>query len=315
MYRILDYKKIYEQVQGQATESTLKVSLKPKDLTSALSATDIANAQSIFARDENGKEYTVKIYKDPKNIMEAPGEYSQNPAQKFIFPVNDNIAKDLLAKSGKGETVTTGLLRSVDDPNKYGVVAPNVAVKLEITLVGEHGTQSSPTAEDQAVKSKAEEYPDVPTETLKSSQTPNESAKPISNETKPQSSGVMNFDQFAMTEKKQWIKDIDMKKGALKKELGKEKITKSDIAKEESKLKKKDKDKEKPGLQLNKKDAKKHKRLTLAKNLMKMHESVVEKYENASSISEIKECLVELHKVVEDMMKKTAAPKKEKKND
>jgi hypothetical protein len=90
-----------------------------------------------------------------------------------------------------------------------------------------------------------------------------------------ESRGIMTFSQFVNEAKKdKWIADVtkDMKKGALRKEMGMkkgEKMNLSDLEKSEAKLKKKDKDKKKPGLQLDKKDAKTHKRNTLAKNLIK----------------------------------------------
>lgn len=124
---------------------------------------------------------------------------------------------------------------------------------------------------------------------------------------------IKSFDDFISEAKKnpeQWIKDVDMKKGALRKEMGKkkeEKISAKDLAKSEAKLKKKDKDKKKPGLQLDKKDAKTHKRNVLAKNLMKasgaMHESRNEQIKGA------KDQLVKIHEVIEKMIKQTAAKK------
>jgi hypothetical protein len=74
-------------------------------------------------------------------------------------------------------------------------------------------------------------------------------------------------------EKKKWIQDAIKHPGALKKSLGKkegEKISKSEINSELSKLKAKDKDKKKPGTQLDKKDATKKRRLELAKTLSKL---------------------------------------------
>jgi hypothetical protein len=71
---------------------------------------------------------------------------------------------------------------------------------------------------------------------------------------------------------KKWIQDAIKHPGALRKSMGKkegEKLTKSEINKELSKLKAKDKDKEKPGVQLGASDAKKYKRLNLAKTLRK----------------------------------------------
>lgn len=128
---------------------------------------------------------------------------------------------------------------------------------------------------------------------------------------KNESTMIKTFDQFVNEAKKEkWIADVDMKKGALRKEMGKkkeEKISAKDIAKSEAGLKKKDKDKKKPGLQLDKKDAKTHKRNVLAKNLMKasgaMNESKSEK------IKGIKSDLVKIHEVVERMIKQTTAKK------
>lgn len=77
--------------------------------------------------------------------------------------------------------------------------------------------------------------------------------------------------------KKEWISNAIKKEGALRKTLGKkpnEKITKSEIDDELSKLKKKDKDKTKSGIQgLNKKDLQKFRRLNLAKTLSKFNEN------------------------------------------
>lgn len=121
---------------------------------------------------------------------------------------------------------------------------------------------------------------------------------------------IMNFDSFVNEAKKdKWIGKIDMKKGALKKEMGKDKLTKKDIAAEEKKLSKKDKDKKKPGLQLDKKDAKKHKRLTLAKNLMKASGAIDESKSREQMIAEAKDSLVKIHELVEKMIAQTSKKK------
>lgn len=121
---------------------------------------------------------------------------------------------------------------------------------------------------------------------------------------------IKNFDQFVNEAKKQWIKDIDMKKGALKKEMGKKKLTAKDLATEEKKLKAKDKDKKKPGLQLGKKDATTRKRLVLAKNLMKASGAMSESKTRKQLIVEAKTDLVKIHELVEKMIKQTSAKKK-----
>jgi hypothetical protein len=124
-------------------------------------------------------------------------------------------------------------------------------------------------------------------------------------------SSIKNFNQFLNEAKKEkWIGKLDMKKGALKKEMGKEELTAADLAKKEKELKKKDKDKKKPGIQLSKKDAKTRKRIVLAKNLMKASGAIKES--RSEMIAEAKAELVKLHEVVEKMMKQTSA-KKEKK--
>jgi len=74
-----------------------------------------------------------------------------------------------------------------------------------------------------------------------------------------------------------WIQDAIKRPGALRKSMGKrseEKISKSEISDEISKLKKKDKDSSKPGIQgLSKKDLTKFRQLNLAKTLKSMKES------------------------------------------
>ena len=122
-------------------------------------------------------------------------------------------------------------------------------------------------------------------------------------------SSIKNFSQFVNEAKgEKWIGKIDMKKGALKKEMGKEKLTAKDLAKKEKQLEKKDKDKKKPGLQLGKKDAKTRKRLVLAKNLMKASGAIKES--RAEMIAEAKAELVKLHEVVEQMRRKTSKKSK-----
>ncbi len=84
---------------------------------------------------------------------------------------------------------------------------------------------------------------------------------------------IKSFDSF---NEKKWIKDAIEHPGSLRRSLKKkkgEKITKSEIGSEISKLKKKDKDKDKPGLQLGNRDKTKYKKLVLAKTLKSMKES------------------------------------------
>lgn len=115
-------------------------------------------------------------------------------------------------------------------------------------------------------------------------------------------------------EKKKWIKDAIKNPGALKKSLDKkddEKISKSEINAELSKLKAKDKDKSKPGTQLDKKDATKKRRLELAKTLSKL-KAVKEGHEeenymffsNLETIKRLVDKLLEMDKTEIDTMLK-----------
>lgn len=121
---------------------------------------------------------------------------------------------------------------------------------------------------------------------------------------------IKDFNSF--NEKKNWIKDAISNKGSLKKSLGKgkdEKITKTEIEKELSKLK--DKDKKKPGTQLDKKDATKKRRLDLAKTLSKLR-SVKENHEeenymffsNLETIKRLVDELLEMDRTEIDIMLK-----------
>jgi hypothetical protein len=124
----------------------------------------------------------------------------------------------------------------------------------------------------------------------------------------------MHDEEDEFNEKKNWIKDAIKHPGALKKSLGKkddEKISKSEINAELSKLKAKDKDKNKPGTQLDKKDATKKRRLELAKTLSKL-KAVKEGHEeenymffsNLETIKRLVDKLLEMDKTEIDIMLK-----------
>lgn len=142
---------------------------------------------------------------------------------------------------------------------------------------------------------KIEEDPEEMTEEEKK-----EAKKALDRGELEESKSIKSFDAFVNEKKSsKWIGDIDMKKGALKKQLGVkkgEKLTKEDIEKVESKLEKKDKDKNKPGLQLGKKDAKLHKRAVLAKNLMKASGAISES--KKAELTKIKKTLSQINEAL-----------------
>lgn len=87
---------------------------------------------------------------------------------------------------------------------------------------------------------------------------------------------IKSFNSFNEEAGNKWIQDAIKNAGALRKSLGKksdEKISKSELSDEISKLKKKDKDPDKKGVQgLSKKDLTKFRRLNLAKTLKSLKE-------------------------------------------
>lgn len=88
-------------------------------------------------------------------------------------------------------------------------------------------------------------------------------------------SNIQSFDSF--NEEKNWIKGAVKKPGSLRRALHKkkgEKISKKEIDTELQALRGKDMDTEKSGLQLGKRDARKHKKLVLARTFKSMHEDV-----------------------------------------
>jgi len=120
---------------------------------------------------------------------------------------------------------------------------------------------------------------------------------------------LQSFESFNEEKKDKWIQDAIKKPGALKKSLGKgkdDKITKTEIEKELSKLKAKDKDKKKPGTQLDKKDATKKRRLELAKTLKSIKENHEEGnymfFSNLETIKRLVDKLLEMDKSEIDTM-------------
>lgn len=258
------YKRIIEQMNNEVTEEILILEITESDLNKILSSTDITKASSFFAKDSSGKEYTIKIFLDPTNIMKTDAELSNTSSNKFVLPIDEDLAKLIKLNLDKQKSFITGPLRDINDPNRYAIIRPNTLVKLELRILSEKNEIN-------------------------------------------ESQLLLTFDEYLIQESnKNWISNINMKKGALKKQMNKDKITMNDLKKEEKKLKNKDKDKDKPGLQLNKNDLKKYKRITLAKTLMNLHES--KDYTNS------KKQLIELHKIVKDMIEKTSNIEKKNKN-
>lgn len=319
MYRLFDYRKIFEaeETGTPVTPEGTTASKKIKELVVNLTDENISQLES--AIEANGM-FEVPIYKatytdgttenqgmvyfivvnpggqlSPENTTKA-SELIGVP-QNYVFLVekteNHKLSAALeLAGSTAGEMASNFFTRY------------NTPEQVTVTFVKSEGSAQAPVAETPAP---TEEVPAQDQEMIATAMNTGEmtGANPSENRS------VMSFDAFVSEAKggDKWIADVmkDIKKGGLRKEMGKkkgEKISAKEIAKSEAKLKKKDKDKKKPGLQLNAKDAKTHKRNVLAKNLMKASGAVNES--RNEKIKGAKDQLIKIHEVIEKMIKQTS---------
>jgi hypothetical protein len=303
MYKYLNFNKIYEDAAIQQTAQDLALQ-NGVNLNLQISAQNIANLKNefqsvddslvVYAIDPNQSDAkkqskTIKVYFDedvPTVSMNA-----EAVSDSYILPLTSAQIDELAS----GKQLIDLILRAPDDPSKAAVADVNGQLTPVKINVAQQGIQTTAQPEMQAQPSEPmmNEPSEIPTDA--------ELLPGIATEGK-----IATFDAFMAVQEakknKQWIKDIDMKKGALKKQLGDDDLTFADIEKAEKKLKKKDKDPKKKGLQLGKKDSTLHKRLTLAKNLMNasgVNES------KSEQIAKIKNVLVEIHKAVEEAIKKT----------
>ncbi|NBU48468.1 MAG: hypothetical protein EBS34_13720, partial [Flavobacteriales bacterium] len=183
-------------------------------------------------------------------ILNTKNDTSKNDPNALVFNLDDSVANDIVTGLGLG--TVTQILKGL---GQNGTVIPDITVRFIKSI------DTDTTVPEKTI-------PASPEQIESGAVTPEKTTGELPNESRR----IMKFDQFLNESKKKekWIGDVtkNMKKGALKKELGEDKITKTKIAEEEAKLSKKDKDKKKKGLQLDSKDARTHKRNVLALNLL-----------------------------------------------
>ena len=319
MYKFIDFKKIFEAEETATPIETVTptaqvqpLSGKTADILLTLSEQDQDELNDLL---ENNSE--LKLFTRPAQLVDKADSTKKLGEVNLVFSIansNDRDAqfpnvtgvdlqkslvfnvypKQINIAGIEGGSVTTSLKVKADDPNSA----------VNIIMVAAQSTTTSATDTD----SEPVEY----ASTEDTAPTPEEIALSTgemvgSNPKKYESNmpkAIKNFDQFVGESKKKWIADIDMKTGALKKELGDEELSAADLKKAGAKLAKKDKDKKKKGLQLNPKDAKTHKRLVLAKNLMKASGAISESRQE--KIKGAKDQLIKIHEVIEKLIKKTS---------
>jgi len=348
MHRFIDYRKIFEAeetgtpidpaqvTQSQPTQAEAPVMTgitapSGKNAMLIVYLTDADSEQlSDFAQQGN---QTGEIFVRPAVLVDKK---NPDPAKPLIvpnFPTDLNVALAVAvddmtktyptADAAHGVTAENTLVFNVLPKQLSGLSDidsgpvtlpfntkagdPNSAMNV-MFIKTQAGAQNAPTEPAEPAEATASKTPEMIQQMADTGTTaPGALTSTGANPTK----SINSFDEFVSESKKKWIADIDMKKGALRKEMKKgkeEKITKADILKKEASLKKKDKDKKKPGLQLNKKDAKTHKRDVLALNLMKASGAISESRQE--KIKGAKDQLVKIHEVISKMIEQTARKNK-----
>jgi hypothetical protein len=276
MHKYYNFSKIYEAEQTGAPLNPEEMGMAPTDSTepkledfeaikNAGYQIELLLTQADMDNLINDGEYSTNEakwkktenktdIKDIKSLIINVGDHQVSQGDdSIIFKIDTDTANRIVDGIKDGGTVTESL----------SSISPKIINGITINFIKSNELS---TEDSQTIKPASTEQVEMgavtPEATVGTIPTmPNESVSPKK---------IMSFDQYVNEGKKgDWIADVlkDVKKGALKKELG-GKVTKTKIAKKEAELEKKDKDKKKPGLQLDAKDAKTHKRNTLALNLL-----------------------------------------------
>lgn len=322
MYKFIDFKKIFEAEETATPIETVTPVQQPQalsgknaDILLTLSEQDQDELNDLL---ENNS--SLKLFTRPAQVVDKTDSTKKLGEINLIFAIANSKEKNAqfpvipeLSDEEKRKTQIFKLYKEqihIDELNS-GPVTVSLKTKpdddksaVNIIIVA---AKEQPTATQTA-----DTEPVAPANAAETEPTPEEIALSTgemvgSNPKKYESNmpkAIKNFDQFVGESKKKWIADIDMKTGALKKELGDDELTAADLKKAEAKLAKKDKDKKKKGLQLNPKDAKTHKRVVLAKNLMKASGAISESRQD--KIKGAKDQLIKIHEVIEKLIKKTS---------
>ena len=335
MYRFIDYKKIFELEQTGAPAVTDQPMQQPANVTGKnaqiiveLSKDDIDELSNIL----HGTDATVFTRparlvdkKNPEVDIILPGMTVAAGEKPHIFiafaiaiasaettgtptypPANltgENAAKTLIFNVLPKELAGVENIDSGPVSLSLNTKAGDSSSAIRITLIKNSGMPSAPTEPAMPTETTTEPPATITSDQAEEIAATGEMMPGTMTGANPRA--IRSFDEYIVHEaKKNWIANGNMKNGKLKKNIGKNKITNDVLKKEGAMLEKKDKDKTKPGLQLNKKDAKKHKKVVLAKTLMKISGAIDESKEGR--IKGAKDQLVKLHEIIEKMIKETS---------
>ena len=274
MHKYFNFTKIYEAEQMGAPLDPEEMGM-PGSIPNAISTDKLEDFSKLA--NENILEITL-TNEDCDDLKNGKSVSKKKPEAQWKNIDNETKVKDvelviLNTKNSTANNDEDALVFDLDEDTTRDILEGIKLGRVEqgLKALGQNGTIIPITVRfiksvDLDISSTETVIPATPEQIEAGAVTPEATTGELPNESK----GIMSFDQFVNEGKKKWIGDVtkDMKKGALKKELGGGKVTKAKIAEEEAKLKKKDKDKKKLGLQLDPKDAKTHKRDILARNLI-----------------------------------------------
>jgi hypothetical protein len=303
MYHFINYGKLFEDAESTQPVQTQQLTGKNSRIILTLSDQDQDELGDLLTNNND-----LQLFTRPAQIVDKANPDTKLGEINVALAIANSDAKDAQFPDSSSVDMAKTLvlpffpkqlnIAQLPSPVTIPVqVNPTTTVELSIVGVATQQTTQQTTEEPQMAVSAPEETPE---ELNKIVATGDMIGADVEKNESSMKSEIKSFDAFIGEAKKKWIGDIDMKKGALKKDLGKEEITAEDIAKVEKKLKAKDKDKKKPGLQLDKKDAKTHKRAVLAKNLMKASGAITES--RKEKIKGAKDQLVKIHEVIQKLI-------------
>lgn len=303
MYHFINYGKLFEDAESTQPVQTQQLTGKNSRIILTLSDQDQDELGDLLTNNND-----LQLFTRPAQIVDKANPDTKLGEINVALAIANSDAKDAQFPDSSSVDMAKTLvlpffpkqlnIAQLPSPVTIPVqVNPTTTVELSIVGVATQQTAQQTTEEPQMAVSAPKETPE---ELNKIVATGDMIGADVEKNESSMKSEIKSFDAFIGEAKKKWIGDIDMKKGALKKDLGKEEITAEDIAKVEKKLKAKDKDKKKPGLQLDKKDAKTHKRAVLAKNLMKASGAITES--RKEKIKGAKDQLVKIHEVIQKLI-------------
>jgi hypothetical protein len=313
MYSSFNYNKIFEaeQTGTPITQDGMPASKKVKELVINLTDENLVQLNSAI---ESNSLFEIPVQKVSytDNSIESAGT-----AYFMTFGPGTQVTPDNTSKLSELIKTPQNYLFLIEKTQDHALSSAKQLSGSETGAIAT-GVFTRYNTQDQIAITFVKSEPALDAEQTNSSSEPTPSQEILTSAmntgelvgANPSNKSVMRFDDFVSEAKKDnWIAGVvqDMKKGGLRKEMGKkkgEKITPAEIKKSEAALKKKDKDKKKPGLQLNPKDAKTHKRNVLAKNLMKASGAMNESRQ--AKIKGAKDQLVKIHEVIEKMIKQTS---------